>query len=343
MIKRGTSFRRNPTTQSASWILDLHDSGKLDRDPPYQRKSVWNLPYRQFFIDSVVRNFPTQAIFLDLTIDPDAPSTYHVLDGKQRLTALIDFTKDEFAAPDSLDDLGLGGLYYSDFDRDAKLSILNYLFTVEIVSDTSNSELNEAFDRLNRNVQQLNRQELRHAQYSGVFITKMEEIASDPVWREVGVATASRIRRMQDVEYVSEFYIVCMDGVQDGKDYLDRAYANYDVEIPNEEQTDALYKKCVQYIEALNQEQNGLRGTRFTNIADFYSLWSAVCLELREGRSLPAPALAFQRLLDFSAEIANEETPESVRYIAAARQGSNKGPNRSVRMRTIAHRLFPED
>src|ERR1035437_5757442 len=108
-------FQRTPNTQTASWFLDLRDSGKLELNPPYQRRSVWTYNYKQFFIDSIVRNYPTQAIFLDLAIEPDQPSVYRVLDGKQRLTTLIDFTADTFPAPESLDDFRVAGQYYSDF------------------------------------------------------------------------------------------------------------------------------------------------------------------------------------------------------------------------------------
>src|SRR5689334_15120186 len=111
MASEQRAFPRTPNTQTASWFLDINSSGRLNLNPPYQRRSVWNLQYRQFFIDSVVRNYPTQSIFLDVEIDPDRPTDYKVLDGKQRLTSLITFIQDEFAAPDTLTDLGLDGAY----------------------------------------------------------------------------------------------------------------------------------------------------------------------------------------------------------------------------------------
>lgn len=169
----------------------------------------------------MIRNYPTQSIFLDVNVDPDADprqrTTYRVLDGKQRLTSLIDFTKGEFPTPESLNDLGLDEKYYDELPRPIRTRILSYIFTVESVTNVSSAELNQAFDRLNRNVARLNKQELRHAQYGGAFITKMEGLAGDPFWEESGLVTPARRRRMLDVEYVSEFYVVAALGIQDWK------------------------------------------------------------------------------------------------------------------------------
>jgi hypothetical protein len=328
-------FKRTPSTQNAGWFLDLYDSGKLDLDPPYQRLSVWNPDFKLFFIDSVVRNYPTQAIFLDISLDPDRPTVYRVLDGKQRLTALIEFTSDGFQAPDSLADFRVAGLYYSDFPREVKALILRYLFIVETVSDANTAELNQAFDRLNRNVSRLNKQELRHAQFGGKFITKMEDLANDSFWERIGLVTAARRRRMLDVEYVSEFYAVALSGVQDGKDYLDALYAAHDDEIPNEESTDSVFERSRNFISQLDADSE-IASTRFRNVADFYALWCAVVDAVRTSEPLLAAERAAANLGRLADEIEAQETRRARDYLLAARQGSNKASNRLLRSQIIA-------
>ncbi len=330
MTRSSRPFQRTPNTQTASWFLDLHDSGKLDLDPPYQRRSVWTDDYREFFIDSVIRNYPTQAIFLDLTIDPDSPSVYRVLDGKQRLTTIIDFTQDAFPAPDSLADFRVAGLYYSDFPREVKSLLLKYLFIVETVSDASTAELNQAFDRLNRNVSRLNRQELRHAQFGGEFIQKMELLANTSFWEDVGLVTAARTRRMLDVEYVSEFYVVCLAGIQDGKDYLDEVYARYDAEIPEEDVVDSRFEATREYIGKVDGDLR-IASTRFRNVADFYALWAAVGAPETDVQRFATPDVAAGALRAFQVELDEQDTRRSRDYLLAARQGSNKASNRTLR------------
>lgn len=333
-------FQRTPSPQTASWFLDINAAGQLDLDPPYQRRSVWNWEYRQFFIDSVIRNYPTQSIFLDVTIDPDAPTRYRVLDGKQRLTSLILFTKDEFATPESLADLGLEDSYYSDLPREIRARILRYIFTVESVANVTSAELNQAFDRLNRNVSRLNKQELRHAQYGGTFITKMERLADDPFWEEVGLVTPARRRRMLDVEYVSELYVLAAVGIQDGKDYLDQIYSDFDEEIRDERKADSRFRRTRTFIEAVS-DRLPLGPTRFSNVADFYSLWAAVLglLGTEFGRE---PDFAAQRLQAFADEVEEGETDRVRRYVLAARQGSNKSANRELRAGTLLEVLKGE-
>ena len=116
-----------------------------------------------------------------------------------------------------------------------------------MVETNSVSQLSNVFDRLNRNVARLNKQELRHAQFGGAFITKAEELAENGFWTQVGVATRARISRMQDVELVSELYAVVMAGIQDGKDYLDDYCAQYDEEIPDAPAADQVFEEVVSY------------------------------------------------------------------------------------------------
>lgn len=333
MAVPAANFQRTPSPQRVSWFLDLNATGQLDLDPPYQRRSVWSLEYRKFFIDSVIRNYPTQSIFLEVDEDPDRPTYYRVLDGKQRLTSIIMFCRNEFAAPDSLSDLGIGDSYYEDFPKELKGRVLGYLLTAEVVSNASPTDLNQAFDRLNRNVSKLNRQELRHAQFSGTFISKMEEFADDGFWEHIGLVTPARRRRMLDVEYVSEFYIVAAKGVQDGKDYLDRYYAEWDVEIEDSRANDARFRRIQRYIDLID-DQYPLAPTRYSNVADFYSFWLAI-RDLQIATLLPEPDDAAARLSAFVTELDDGESERARAYTLAARQGSNKAANRASRSETL--------
>jgi hypothetical protein len=71
-------------------------------DPPYQRRSVWNQDYKNFFVDTVLRDFPCPAIFLFEKVKPDGRSLFAVVDGKQRLSSLFEFVRGDFPVPDSM-------------------------------------------------------------------------------------------------------------------------------------------------------------------------------------------------------------------------------------------------
>ncbi len=317
---------RRSATQTLAWFIDLAHSKQLDLEPPYQRRSVWNLQYRRFYIDSLLKNFPSPAVFLDVEITAAGRTVYHVVDGKQRLTAILDFVQDRFETlPDA--SAGRQASYYSDFSDADKRVFLGYVLPVEMIEGADDTELEEAFDRLNRNVAKLNAQELRHARYSGAFITLMEALAEDPYWADIGIATPARIRRMLDIEYVAELFVLTMFGVQEGKELLDDKFAEYDDEIPDIETHRRRYEQVKTLVTQLWPK---LTTARFKNLADFYSLWAACIQVLDAGQKVDVAASA-KALSRFANSVRKPTTKKARDYLVAATQGSNKAPNRQLR------------
>jgi Protein of unknown function DUF262 len=338
-------MQRRANTQNVSWFLEVRANGQLDLDPAYQRRSVWNDNYRRFYIDTVLRDFPSPAIYLDVEIRPGSPTVYHVIDGKQRLESLLGFSTDDFHLGNFLASEGLQDAYFSQLPKHWQEKFVGYVLNVEQITDASDAELTEAFDRLNRNVARLNSQELRNARFAGRFISKALDLAAHPFWVETGIATRTRIQRMLDVEFVSELYLLVMRGKpQDGKArVLDEAYALYDDEIPREEEADGTYSTVLSWL-----QETGLpwRQVRWSNQTDMYSLWAAALDLLPEngGPGLPRPSDAAARLQAFEAQLSPEPDAGYVRaeaasYLDAARQGSNKDSNRTFRASIITEVL----
>lgn len=325
------TFERMPRTQRVSWFLDMHRIGNLELSPPYQRRQVWSKKYKQFFIDSVIRNFPTASIFLAAEIDAKGRTVYEVIDGKQRLTAILEFVGDAWPTPDSLDSVGLGGVLFSALPDPIKKAIFGYIFTIEEITHASATDLDQVFERLNRNTQRLNKQELRNSQYyNSEFLTKFEALSEHPFWMKAGVVTLARAKRMLDVELVSELYVLTDRGIQEGNDYLDSVYAEYDDGIAGVEAIDERFDEILRFVENLN-DALPLRSTRLSNNADFYSLWAAL-LQLD---SLPSANQAADKLGAFLGDLEKAESEEAVQYLDAARQGSNKKTNRELRARLV--------
>jgi hypothetical protein len=62
---------------------------KLNLTPSYQRGDVWGTPARQLLIESILRGIPLPSVILLKPEDPTKP--HEVVDGKQRLTAILRF------------------------------------------------------------------------------------------------------------------------------------------------------------------------------------------------------------------------------------------------------------
>lgn len=70
--------------------------GELDLNPPYQRGAVWSLEQKQNLWKSMLMGLPVGSIFLNLRSNH---SQYFVVDGQQRIRAILDFFKDELSIP----------------------------------------------------------------------------------------------------------------------------------------------------------------------------------------------------------------------------------------------------
>jgi len=324
-------MERDSNFQMLSWFTDQYRMGNLDMEPPYQRKSVWNNDYKVYFIDTILRNFPCPTIFLAVEISPSGLTKYHVVDGKQRLLTVFEFVNDEFATSPSTkySDPNYADKYFSQLPEEIKPKFWGYKFTIEYLKDTNSAELNQSFDRLNRNVARLNAQELRHARFAGAFISYVTQLADDPFWKNMGQLTLSRIRRMLDIEYVSEIFLVVMHGIKDGREHLDGYYAAYDDEIPSLEENRGKYEVCKSAIANLD-----IFRTRYRNLADLYSIWSTMAklYDENDGKLELDIEKTRENLMEFAQKVKEDAEEKKVQdYKLAVLQASNSLASRQKR------------
>ena len=277
---------RRPTTQDITWLLDLHRNKQLDLDPPYQRRSVWTRKDKQFFLDTIFRNYPSPAIFLHKTISDSGHATYHVVDGKQRTQTILGFVANRIKLAKTFGDLRLDGKKWSDLrgERELKQVFWNYQITIEMIDIPDGSVVNEVFDRLNRNARKLTRQELRHARFDGWLITEAENESERAEWTKLGVVTTARAKRMTDAQFLSELFLIVLEGDIIGfdQDILDQMYVKYDdpiatVEDFDQEETRRHITAAKDYILAM-EETNKCVSTYARAFANFYTLWAFVIL-----------------------------------------------------------------
>lgn len=306
-------MNRRPSTQDISWLLDLHSNKQLDLNPPYQRRSVWTRKDKQFFLDTIFRNYPIPAIFLHKTIDAGGKATYHVVDGKQRTQTILDFVNNKIRMPSNYGDNRLDGKKWSNLEGEQALKqrFWNYQLTVEMIDIVEGTVVNEVFERLNRNSRKLTAQELRHAKYEGWLITFVEAEAEKFDWQTLGVATAARAKRMVDTQFISELVLVVLEEDLMGfdQDALNELYAKYDD--PDEETipnwNPELQLKRLEQVKAYLVQMNTEKATVETyakGFGHFYTLWAFIALspKLPTPKKLAASYAAFMQLVQKLAE-----------------------------------------
>ena len=91
------------------YLLEMYENGELFMDPVYQRDFVWTKEQKQLYIKNLFEDNasirPTFIEYSETLEDGTRKRVTEVLDGKQRIKALIDFYNNEF---------DVDGLYYKD-------------------------------------------------------------------------------------------------------------------------------------------------------------------------------------------------------------------------------------
>lgn len=204
-------------------VLGIVESDDYILDPEFQRRHRWNQEKKSKLIESFIMNVPIPPIFL-YEIEY---STYEVMDGLQRLTAISEFYKDDYALIGLEEWPELNNKRYSELPTQVKKGIdRRYLSSMILLNETAGNDPKEAmrlkqlvFERINSGGEKLEPQETRNALYNGPLNKLCIEIARDEYfckiwqipWDDVNESSKELIennlfKKMEDVELVLRFF-----------------------------------------------------------------------------------------------------------------------------------------
>jgi hypothetical protein len=332
------------TTHNVAWFVKRHKGGELELKAPFQRNPVWSAKQKAYLIDTILRGYPVPELYMQEYTDAEGHDRYVVVDGQQRLRACLEFIEGDLALdPDDSPDFA--DMTFEDLSDDQKRQVYNYNFVVRVLPDMPEADLRAMFQRLNRNVVALNQQELRHATYWGEFITSIERLASDERWSTFGIFTANDIRRMLDIEFISEVVVAYLHGVQNKKASLDDWYQAYEREYPQRKEIEAIVYTTLGELAALMPD---IQKTRWRKKSDFYTLFLLLARHTdlmpfsREGRNQVRECLVeFGSDVDsFLADPEAADIPEASRkYALAVERAASDLANRRERETQLAAAL----
>lgn len=290
----------NTTIRNVAWFKGAFDRKELDMKPPFQRNPVWVSKQKSYLIDTILNSYPIPEIYMQETVDEVGKAKYIIVDGQQRTRAVLEYLEGKFSI-DEKDSPDLADLYFDDLSIEQKKTFFQYNFVIRVLPEVSDTELRTIFQRLNKNTVALNKQELRQATYWGSFIKTMNILSNKEYWAKVDLFTPNDIRRMLDVEYISELAIFALHGFQNKKDNLDRYYELYEVEFDEENE---LIEKFDLVVNEMLKILPEIGSTRWSKKADFYSLFG---LFYKHNSLIPLTRdkreLARELLLEFADEI----------------------------------------
>lgn len=320
------------TQFSVSDFLSWQKQGTLSLNPPFQRRSVLSAGARSYLIDTVVRGLPTPLIFLRDKIDLDTLEQHReVIDGQQRLRTLIGYVE-ESALPgfDAERDRTLvlpehnpaiAGRRFSQLDRDVRNRILKYEFSTHVLpSSTEDRDVLMIFARLNSTGTPLNPQELRNAEFFGLFKTAMYQLAYEQLehWLGWGVFKDDQIARMLEVEMTSDLVINMIDGIS-GKSQasLKKQYRKYDSTFPASDIVAERFRGVMTAIDEVIGD--AIKTTAFSSQVFFFTLFSmfydamyGLGTDLAPRPASRVPRSVQESLLRTSRALRTEDVPEEV-------------------------------
>jgi hypothetical protein len=297
---------------------------------------------------------PVPEIYIQQTTTPEGEVTYAIVDGQQRIRTVLQFIGSEtdpeeqeynkFALDKLENESPWKNMTFAELSDEEKQKFFGYLFVVRYLNTNSEAEVRDMFRRLNKFLSPLKPQELRNATYSGPFVRLVVKLADDEYLAENRIVTPASIRRMGDVEFVSELLIGVLHGPQGGSpkviDEYYEQYEDFEDEFPGQRRAKRLFDQTLETIRTVLPD---IKETRWSNKTDFYTLFVAFSSLLKSNRLLlkEVPGLR-TTLLEFAEDVevrfADEDAKVSanvVSYVRAVEKGANDKRRRADRHRAL--------
>lgn len=251
-----------------SKLIELRKNDELILNPPYQRNPIWSRKAQKGLITSILNNWPLPTIFLRKKDD----GKYEVVDGQQRLRAIIEFHSGR------LSDLDGNFLNQNSFtSSDVKTQFYDYQVPVTIIEKIENDDRIEDFYALvNRTGLRLNKLELAKAEYYNTeFLSLLQELTDEgSPFSKLGLFTKAAKDRMNDLDFASELLALLKFGISDKKD---KVADLFDRDI-NAEEAETLRNSFLRVISSMTKLSNAtpLKSSRLRQKNDFYTFFGLI-------------------------------------------------------------------
>lgn len=205
------------TDWTTETILSQLNRGNIDLNPRYQRRSAWRANHKSRFIESLILGLPIPQIIL--AEDKKKKGSFIVIDGKQRLLSLRQFTAEDKDKDKGFDLLRLEGLedrpdlngkIYADLKAEKYSNELNTfenqtIRTVVIRNWNDERYLYSVFLRINTGSVKLSPQELRQAISPGPFSDFIDDFSVGSKALKDALGLERPDFRMRDTELALRF------------------------------------------------------------------------------------------------------------------------------------------
>lgn len=170
---------------------------ELVLNPDFQRNEVWKSKQESELVESILMGIPIPLMYLF----EDKRGKKQVVDGRQRISAILDFLEGKTKLNNLKILSQLNGCYFKDLEPLLQGKFEDYQLLFYIIQPPTPERVKyDIFDRVNRGGTSLNKQEMRNALYRGKSTDLLKSLCDSPVFLQ---ATGNSInpQRMKD-QYV---------------------------------------------------------------------------------------------------------------------------------------------
>lgn len=263
------------------WLTDQIKNGLLIVDNSFQRQYVWTVKNQVRLIETILLGYAIPEIYLweRETESTSGDTKLSVIDGQQRLGSIFNFINGEFKLKGSyLDDKNATYVNksFSELEETQRTQIWKYPLSVRFIKENvPREDIVNMFLRLNSTSTTLNPQELRNAEYSGLFLRLANELSSKKIWEESSLFTGVDYRRMKDIEFVSSLLIFLRFGIEEEttQTNINRIYDTFNEDYPDYESDKVLFESLLKIIEHF-LFRNELNKKFLSRKVHFYTLFT---------------------------------------------------------------------
>ncbi|GAB3292659.1 GmrSD restriction endonuclease domain-containing protein [Parasphingorhabdus pacifica] len=270
MTDHGLKFEIESKTVAE--FRSLYNSGELVLRPEYQRKAVWPERAKVSLMETILLGYPIPEIYLSYETTPEGKQTASVVDGQQRLTALLDFLDNRYPLDDLESDRlqsKFHGNLFRELPADVRQEFFQYRFPIRRLSNLADEFVRAVFARVNRVNMVLTEQELRNALLPGPFNDFLKDCAAHHISEVSGIFSGERRNRGGDLEFYAEVFSTCIFGLSNKRTELNERYDKISTDF---EDYHGKAKEFLALLGFLDATIKWSGRTRWSNIVDMFTL-----------------------------------------------------------------------
>lgn len=294
----------NIESHTVKWAVDLMRSKLLTVDNTFQRNYVWLEKHQIKLIETILLGYPIPEIYLwQKETDADSGNMkYSVIDGQQRLGAILDYISDEFSLSSTvLNEESLKhdftGKSFSELSPENKSAIWKFKLSIRLVGESvQRKDVVTMFLRLNSTNMSLNPQELRNAEFEGLFLNAASEIAENEFWKNHSIFNLKDLRRMNDIQFISSILMFLRLGIGEDttQENFNKVYDLYNEEYKEKEEDQKIVFKIISECEkVINGDKEVERFLR--KKTHLYTLFLVIYYFIRKKGAITANQVALYR------------------------------------------------